>query len=123
MDKKTAARLDQAFGTRLRMSLTQFSALTGFDRQSLLRLIEAGTLKAICTGKHLFITRPMAVSFLTNGGGVLETTTYPHALPASKLDVLKYRRHLRAKRFPNSTRNREKSGTKSGNNSGNKETR
>ncbi|MCW5680161.1 MAG: hypothetical protein KF794_06905 [Xanthobacteraceae bacterium] len=70
LDEKTSQTLDQAFGDKLLISLSRFSDLTRISRERLVEFIAVGTLKAITSGSHIYVTRPMAVDFLINGGGV-----------------------------------------------------
>jgi hypothetical protein len=88
LDEKTASRLDKVFGEKLLISLTSFSNLTRISRDRLVEFIAAGALKAITSGSHIYITRPMAAEFLENGGGV-DLPPARHMAPPPPLSQLK----------------------------------
>lgn len=87
MDEKTERQLDAIFGEKLLISLSRFAQATGFTRSTLEDYIAAGTLKAISTKKHVHISRPMAVEFLTQGGGIATRGDTP--MPPPPLSKLK----------------------------------
>jgi hypothetical protein len=100
---KTEIILDRAFGEKLTISLTRFAEVTGLAKATLEDYVVSGTLKAISSKAHIHISRPMAVEFLTKGGGMERPTADGLAapsLPPLKRAAMRFAAKYRKKQRP-----------------------
>lgn len=99
IDEGTTQLLDKIFEGKLLISLTAFVRHTGLNRSTVEDYIDTGTIRAIRSGTHVYISRPMAIAFLLKGGGTREYPTAP-PLTLSALDraALRHKREHQKRR-------------------------